>query len=56
MGWALIFMTCSRLCTPQYVELYPTRDACVLNKPKESFWGGGTTYCVPVAKDFPQTK
>ena len=35
MNWALIYMTCFRLCTPQYVELYATRAECMAQIPAE---------------------
>lgn len=51
MTWALIVMVCTRWCTPQYVELYPTRTACTaqINNPKGAF-SKDTHYCVPVAE------
>lgn len=29
MTWALVTMICVRFCQPQYVELYPSKEACM---------------------------
>lgn len=52
MGWALIFMTCARVCTPQYVELYQTKAQCIAKMPKDKpMFASEFQYCVPVAKN-----
>ena len=50
MNWALVFLSCFRLCTPQYVEVYPTKEACIAKLTTTSKWTTPDTYCVPVAK------
>ncbi len=45
MTWALITMTCFRLCTPMYVELYDSKTQCHAAADKDS-----KQYCVPVAQ------
>ena len=50
MTWALIIMLCSRVCYPQYVELYPTKAACEA-KVKPGGWAETIrSYCVPTTK------
>lgn len=50
MTWALIIMLCSRVCYPQYVELYPTKAACEAKVKPGSWTQVQTTYCVPIVK------
>ena len=53
MNWALIVMTCVRVCTVQHAELYDTKAECTAAKPQDSsIW---TTpmfkyVCVPTVK------
>lgn len=49
MNWVLVVMMCSRYCTPQYAELYPTRAACEQNIKNHSTWTNRGDYCIPVA-------
>ena len=49
MNWALIVVVCMRWCEPQYVELYPTRQACVAKLVKPERWKQTSYYCAPVA-------
>ena len=50
MTWALVVMMCSRLCYPQYVELYASRDSCLQQIKSPGPLGWQTHYCVPIAK------
>lgn len=50
MTWALIMMICTRVCTPQYVELYESKAACEAKKPKYGWFESKDTYCAPIAK------
>ena len=50
MSWALIVMICSRLCQPQYVEVYQTREQCTQQIKQPGTFGYQTQYCVPIAK------
>ena len=50
MNWALVFLMCTRWCEPQYVELYPTKEACVAKLSPDKFMTTKNIYCVPVAK------
>jgi hypothetical protein len=49
MNWALVFLTCVRMCQPQYVELYQTKEECMKQVDPKLFQTT-TTYCVPVAR------
>lgn len=44
--WALVTMVCVRFCQPQYVELYPTKEACIAVAKVETITTRGQ-YCVP---------
>jgi hypothetical protein len=46
MTWALVTMMCLRMCQPQYVELYPTKEACVAVMKPGTFSTQGQ-YCIP---------
>lgn len=50
MNWALVFMICTRVCIPQYVELYSSKEACHAKLPAEKILSNDRAYCVPVAK------
>ena len=51
MMWALIFMTViARNPIPDYVELYQTRQECVVKIPKTTWYGYTAGYCVPISK------
>ena len=54
MNWAIIFVTCTRFCTPTYVELYPTKQECEAKIPSgQSGWMSEKKtepFCVPVVK------
>ena len=50
MTWALVFILCSRVCTPQYVELYTTKAACEAKMPSNEWYATKRGYCIPVAK------
>jgi len=51
MTWALVFMMCTRWCTPQYVELYPDKASCMAKVPPKSNWlSENNISCVPIAK------
>lgn len=50
MNWALVFLTCMRMCQPQYVELYQTKEECMKQAPDPKLFQTTTVYCVPVAK------
>lgn len=51
MTWALVVMVCARLCTPNYVELYPTRKACMAHVVEAGIMQQQKQYCVPVSTD-----
>lgn len=51
MTWALIIMTCTRYCTPTYVEAYQTKAECVTKVDKNtSVFVTPKSYCVPIIK------
>jgi hypothetical protein len=54
MGWALIFVACTRFCVPTYVEIYPTKQECEAKIPAgQTGWMSTKKteeFCVPVVK------
>ena len=50
MTWALIFMSCTRFCVPQYVEYYETKAKCVARVPETKFLTTQDKFCVPMTK------
>lgn len=50
MTWALVVMVCSRFCTPQYVEIYPTKAACEAKVQPGGLFKTQSGYCVPTTK------
>jgi hypothetical protein len=52
MTWALIIMICQRACVPQFVEVHPTRAACIEKVDKDtSVFHNPRSYCVPIIKE-----
>lgn len=50
--WVLVYMICSRGCTPQYAIPYETRGECVRNMPKQEGMIVTEKYvCIPTSKD-----
>lgn len=45
--WALIVVSCMRVCTPQYVELYTTKEACMAQENTGGWPTAQTKYCRP---------
>lgn len=48
--WALIIMSCVRTCIPQYIEVYPSQEACVAagGKLRPGGWMVDEKVCAPV--------
>jgi len=50
--WALVYLLCSKTCTPQYAIPYETRGECVRNIPKREGMIVTEKYsCIPISKD-----
>lgn len=49
--WALLFMSVNvRHPIPEYVEIYPTRQECIVKIQKTTWYGHTPAYCAPISK------
>lgn len=50
MTWALVILSCVRVCLPQYVEVYVTHTQCVQQIKTATWPQHNHSYCVPIAR------